>query len=160
MNIQFEICRRAFSQAPDTEHQRISLRLAAALYRQLNHLGTVMAAPCNVQLSQSEIVQPDILFIRKERIGIISELHVQGSPDLIVEIVSQFSGEQDVAVKRRIYSRFGVKECWIVSQLEQAVEIWAWCEIGYILAGQYRKSKILRSPFWTSLRIPLSEIFV
>jgi len=33
-------------------------------------------------------VQPDIIFIGKEREGIITEKNVQGAPDLIIEILS------------------------------------------------------------------------
>ncbi len=145
--------------APDTLHQRISIRLSAALLRQLDDFGTVLEAPCDVRLSRQDIVQPDILFIRKERNGIIGERHIQGSPDLIIEILSQNTRKKDLAVKRSLYSRFGVQEYWIVDPDHGTVEVLAWCEIGYVLAGVYSKSGNLSSPFLPGLKVPLSEIF-
>ena len=44
-------------------------------------------APCDVVLSQENIVQPDIFFICKEREHIVTEGNIRGAPDLVVEII-------------------------------------------------------------------------
>ncbi len=48
-----------------------------------NNLGEVFYAPYDVYLDEENVVQPDILFISKERLHIIGEKNVQGAPDLV-----------------------------------------------------------------------------
>jgi Uma2 family endonuclease len=146
--------------APDTKHQRISIALSAALFQRLRSLGTVLEAPCDVLLSHEDIIQPDILFVLKERNGIVGKFNIQGAPDLVVEILSQAARTKDLEAKRKIYSRFGVQECWIVDAEMEIIEVQVWSEIGYITAGLYRKHAKLCSPLLPSLILPLSEIFI
>lgn len=145
--------------APSIKHQRFSIRLSAALLRQLDNSGTVLAAPCDVLLSREDIVQPDIIFIRKNRSGIIGELNIQGSPDLVVEIISPDTRERDVKAKRKIYSKFDIQEYWIVDPEKEIIEVLVWSEIGYVTAGIYNKSGRLCSPLLPNLKLQLSEIF-
>jgi Uma2 family endonuclease len=151
-----DLCRVA---APDTKHQRISIALSAALFQRLNSLGTVLEAPCDVLLSHEDIIQPDILFVLKERNGIVGEFNIQGAPDLVVEILSQAERAKGLEAKRKIYSRFGVQECWIVDPEMEIIEVLVWSEIGYITTGVYRKPAKLCSPLLPSFILPLSEIF-
>jgi Uma2 family endonuclease len=147
------------AQVPDDRRRRVSVLLAADLLQRLDKLGTVLQAPCDVQLSHRDIVQPDILFIRKERYGIIGERSVHGSPDMIVEILSPVLCRKDLEAKRRLYSRFGVQEYWIVDPAKETIEVSAWCEIGYVQTGVYKKSGKLHSPLLPCVKFPLSEIF-
>ena len=145
--------------APGTKHQRLSTILSAFLLKQLCRLGTVLAAPCDVLLSHEDIAQPDILFVRKERCGIIGEQNIQGSPDLIVEILSRSTREKDLSAKRKVYSKFGVREYWIIDPEKETIEVLVWSEIGYISVGNYGRLAKLCSPLLSGVRIPLSNIF-
>ena len=145
--------------APGTKHQRLLINLSALLLIKLRRLGTVLQAPFDVLLSHEDIVQPDILFVRKERSGIIGELNIQGSPDLVVEILSPVTRERDLGAKRKIYFKFGVQEYWIVDPEAETIDVLVWSEIGYISAGVYKKAARLYSPLLPSLKIHLSEIF-
>ena len=51
--------------APTTSHQRISRNLAVALHAHVSDrsLGEVLLAPCDVVLTETDVVQPDILFV-------------------------------------------------------------------------------------------------
>ena len=44
--------------------------------------------PFDVVLSDTDVVQPDLLFVSNERAAIITADNVQGAPDLVVEILS------------------------------------------------------------------------
>jgi Uma2 family endonuclease len=145
--------------APGIIHQRLSLALSSALFQQLSGFGTVLEAPCDVLLSGEDIVQPDILFVRKERKGIIGELNIQGSPDLIVEILSPGTRERDLKTKRKIYSKFGILEYWIVDPEAETVEVLVWSEIGYVKAGLYAKWGRISSPLLPNLQVALAEVF-
>jgi Uma2 family endonuclease len=122
-------------------------------------LGDILEAPFDVVLSQENVVQPDILFVRKERTGVIGELNLRGVPDLIIEILSEGSRRKDLEVKRKIYARFGVQEFWVVDPETSTVEVLVWSELGYVSAGLYRRSDRLSSPLLAGLNLPLSEVF-
>ena len=76
--------------APNTKHQRILLRLGRELSRlvQEHELGEVFVAPLDVVLSDTDVVQPDVLFISRAREDRITDANVQGAPDLVIEILS------------------------------------------------------------------------
>ena len=147
--------------APNTKHQRVSIRLVVALLQHVEQkdLGEIFHAPCDVLLSDENVVQPDILFVRKERAGIIKEANLQGAPDLVVEILSPGTRSKDLELKRKAYARFGVQEYWIVDPEADTVEVLVWNELGYVTAGVYAKADRLSSPLLPELNLPLSKIF-
>jgi Uma2 family endonuclease len=86
-----------------------------------NELGRVFHAPYDVLLSDTDVVQPDLLFISKEREHIRTPANIQGSPDLIVEILSPSSARRDWGYKRDLYASHQVKEYWIVDPTNRVV---------------------------------------
>lgn len=144
-----------------TRHQSVSLKIAAAIlfHVESKKLGFVLQAPCNVILSRETIVQPDILFISSRRSGLIEEKILRGSPDLVVEIQSEDPHHGDLCTKRKIYSRFEVKEYWIADLRSDTIEVLLWSELGYVNAGIYHNSDRLSSPALPGFRLPLSRVF-
>ena len=69
--------------------------------------------PFDIVFSDTEVVQPDIMFISREREHIRTGANVQGAPDLVVEILSPSSVGRDWSYKRELYAKYGVKEYWI-----------------------------------------------
>ncbi len=110
--------------APNLYHQAVSKRLQYLLYTkvELADLGTMFNAPCDVQLSDHDIVQPDLLVVLKARTRIFTPTNVKGAPDLIVEILSPSSEDYDRSTKRELYRKRSVQEYWIVDPSEQSVE--------------------------------------
>ena len=84
--------------------------------------GRIYFAPCDVVLSEEDIVQPDIFFISKEREHIITERNIQGAPDLVIEIMSPFTAKLDKSLKLKLYERFEVKEYWLVNPDREEIE--------------------------------------
>jgi len=148
--------------APNIRHQRVSKRIEMALIRQVEEkgLGEILDAPCDVLLSNENVVQPDILFVRKERLAIIGEANIPGPPDLVIEILSPHTRHKDLTIKRKIYARFGIYEYWIVDPDAATVEVLTCKESGYVTAGIYRDSDQLSSPLLPDLALRLSEIFL
>jgi Uma2 family endonuclease len=149
------------SKGDGIKHQFVSLKIAAALllHAESKNLGHVLQAPCDVVLCRGHIIQPDILFIEKGRSGLIGESRLWGAPDVVIEILSQNTREKDLKTKRNIYSRFEVKEYWIVDPDPETVEVLVWSELGYATAGVFHASHRLHSPALPKLRLPLSEVF-
>src|SRR3990167_6401629 len=65
--------------SPIPKHQLISGRLEFKLrgFVKENKFGEVFYAPCDVYLDDENVVQPDILFISKNRLHIIGEKNIQ-----------------------------------------------------------------------------------
>ncbi len=147
--------------SPIPKHQLISGRLEFKLrgFVKENKFGEVFYAPCDVYLDAENVVQPDILFISKNRLHIIGEKNIQGAPDLAIEILSDYSVYRDTIQKKRLYARFGVKEYWIVIPEEKEVEVYILKGEAYQLYKTYTKVDILESPSLKGLKIGLKEIF-
>jgi Uma2 family endonuclease len=68
---------------------------------------------------------PDILFVAKERRDIIQPTHVEGAPDLVMEIVSLESLPRDWRDKYWEYETAGVQEYWVIDPLAPHAEAYA-----------------------------------
>lgn len=149
--------------APSTRHQRISMRLSAALSNHLRtpHLGQVYAAPCDVVLSDLDVVQPDLLFVSHAKASRVTAQNVQGPPDLIVEILSEATRKTDEVIKRKLYERFGVPEYWILDPELETAKVYRLTEHGYTRVAELSRESAdtLTTPLLPGLTIPLVELF-
>ncbi len=147
--------------APNIRHQRLSRKIFEFLLHQAQekNLGEVLYAPCDVVLADETIVQPDILFVCKERFDIIGKENIAGPPDLVVEILSPGTRNRDTEIKRKLYAGFGVREYWIVDPDAGTIAVLTWTEQGYTSAGIYAQSECLSSPLLPGLNLPLEDLF-
>jgi Uma2 family endonuclease len=111
------------SPSPVPLHQRVVLNLGAMLrdHVRRNRLGQVFIAPLDVILDEHNIVEPDIIFVSSARTAIVTEKNIQGSPDLLVEVLSPATAKRDTADKRNIYARCGVDHYWIVDPQTRSI---------------------------------------
>ncbi len=147
--------------APGFYHQTISMNISHPLkiFVKKNNLGTVLYAPFDVVLSEADVVQPDIIFVSRERMGLMTEKNLQGAPDLAIEILSITTKERDKLVKKRLYMDYGVREFWIVDPDKKAVEIMVLKKTGYETDGIYFIDDELTSPLLKGFRLDLKEVF-
>jgi len=147
--------------APGTYHQRISSRLEFFLYRHVQErgLGEVLHAPCDLVLSETDVVQPDIFFIAKDRLGIVGEKYVFAAPDLVVEILSEATAKRDRTIKAELYARTGVRELWIVDQWARTVEVLRGAGEEFEREALFAEDQTLTTSGQPGLEIPLREIF-
>ena len=147
--------------APFTIHQRLLIRLSVIFSNFIKEkkLGEMLVAPTDVVLAEDTVVQPDILFINKERLDIIKEAAIMDSPDLIVEIVSPSSASYDTVEKRDIYEEYGVKEYWLVFPQEKVIEVLTLENNIYREFCKGRKTGVVRSKIIVGLEVDLKEVF-
>lgn len=125
------------SPSPRTRHQQVLARLYLIVG---NHIaasggGEAFFAPLDVVFTDRNVVEPDLLFVADDQREILTETNVQGSPALVVEVVSDPRLER--VRKRDLYARFGVPEYWVVAPDADRVEV-------YRLRGDaYAKPEIL-----------------
>lgn len=149
--------------APKTKHQRISANLLERLHHHIkkNRLGQLFAAPTDVVLSALDVVQPDLVFIGAARASIITEANINGSPDLVIEILSETTRKTDEIIKRKLYERYGVKEYWIVDPELETVKVYRLIEQRYDRVAELRHETNdgLTTPLLPDLHLPLGEVF-
>jgi Uma2 family endonuclease len=61
--------------------------------------------------------EPDLVFVRNQRLAIVQPTYLDGPADLVVEIVSPESGKRDRGDKFREYEAAGIAEYWLIDPL-------------------------------------------
>ena len=150
--------------APRIAHQRLlgSLYTHLSAFLRPNDLGEVFMSPTDVVFTDSDTVQPDLVFVSAERAHIVTPENIQGPPDLVVEILSPSTASRDWTDKLRLYAEHGVREYWVASVEVSQERVWvlALGENGrYVVAGVYGKEDTLASPILPGFALDLSEVF-
>ncbi|MEW6227312.1 MAG: Uma2 family endonuclease, partial [Bacillota bacterium] len=152
--------------SPSVSHQQVSKRLQRALMEWIEDrgLGEVYDAPLDVVLSKYDVVQPDLLYVSRDRLGIIREANIWGPPDLVVEILSPGTARWDQEVKRQLYAKFGVREFWLVDPVGRTIEV-ATLERGESATLQftalqvYAPGSTLMSPLLPGFTLDIEALF-
>ena len=150
--------------SPNMAHQGNQARLGSRMFMfsEDNDLGRVFFSSTDVVLSDdsgTDVVQPDILFISKEREDIITDANVQGAPDLVVEILSPSTSRRDWKYKRELYARYGVKEYWIIDPANRIVTVMLLKEGVLEIGGAFVEGDTLVSAALEGFEVGVSEIF-
>jgi Uma2 family endonuclease len=149
------------SPAPFTIHQIVKGNLYFEMRKFIvdKKIGTIFDAPTDVVLSETNIVQPDILFILKDNSYIITDANIKGVPDLVVEVISPSTGYYDLTSKKDIYEKFGVREYWIVDPKKQRIEIYENTGQKFELNQRAEKEGKITSQVLKGLQLSLKKIF-
>ena len=111
-------------------------------------------------LSDTDVVQPDLLFVSKERAHLLSGGdNVRGAPDLVVEILSPATAERDRGYKRALYAKHGVAEYWLVDPASESVSIHRLRNGELVVVQTFAKGHTLRSPLLAGFALELDEVF-
>ena len=147
--------------APKVTHQRGSRKIGTPLniFVEENDLGEVFYAPTDVVLSNTDVVQPDILFVSKERSYIITEDNIRGAPDLVVEVLSPSTAQRDRTLKRTLYALHGVPEYWQADTDAKNVLVLTLVNGEYKVAGIYGEGQTLVSPLLPGFSLEIDRIF-
>jgi Uma2 family endonuclease len=120
--------------APGTPHQRLVGRVCRLLQQHVEErqLGEVFVSPVDCILSDTTIVQPDLVYVESARSSLVSLHGIEGPPTLAVEILSRSTAQIDRGAKLQLYARHGISHYWIVDPDERRIE-------GYVLTeGVFR----------------------
>ena len=147
--------------SPSAAHQRASIALGSRMFMfaEDRDLGWVLSAPFDVVLSDTDVVQPDLLFVSKEREEIITPDNIRGAPDLVVEILSPSSASRDWSDKLNLYSKHGVKEYWIVDPANRVVWLMLLRGGALEIAGTYGIGDTVSSSVLAGFSVKVDDIF-
>jgi Uma2 family endonuclease len=147
--------------SPTTTHQEIAgnLFLLLTVFVGQMALGRVFIAPLDVVLSDTSVVQPDVLFISSQREHIIMEDNIQEAPDLVVEVLSPSTASRDWRTKLDLYAQHGVREYWVVDPDGQRVWVMAGTDGTLTELANYGRGDTLTSPTLTGFTANLDQVF-
>lgn len=148
------------SPSPSRAHQKVVTRLVYYLldFVMKHQLGEVYVAPFDVVFSRFDVVEPDVLYVSNARAEILTAANVQGSPDLVVEVLSDSTEKIDRTTKLKLYARFGVREYWIVDPVSCSAEIYRATEAGLELARTLTAEDNLDSPLFPGFALALQKL--
>lgn len=150
--------------APIPRHQFVVNTLQEILgpFVKSHHLGRVVSSPIDVVFSDTDVVQPDLLFIAAGRLEIIGDAAIEGAPDLVVEVLSESTRARDEIYKRRLYERFGVGEYWVADPELRSVKVYRTGTDGLfrrVSELSVEAGDELASPLLPGLTVPLGDLF-
>ena len=148
----------------NTRHQRISGRLYLLIgnWLQEHPVGQLFYAPFDVVFSNIDVVEPDLLYMSNERAAeVLTEEHVRGVPELVIEIASPGTRRRDETLKRRLYERSGVTEYWVVDPDVDVVRAYRRSGEGFARPVELsaEAGDVLTTALLPGLEIPLARVF-
>ncbi len=105
-----------------------------------------------------QVPEPDIVIILAQSRDIVGGSRVEGTPDIVVEILSG-DRNRDLIRKRQIYAEAGVTEYWSIDPRNDTVTQLELRGGVYVERAVLGPGDVLTTPLLPELVIPLSEIF-
>ena len=147
------------SPSPRPSHQKIVFHFARLLedFVIARQLGIVHISPCDVVLSQSRVVQPDVIFISQAKEG-ITQNQIRGVPDLVVEVISEGSWRRDRIDKKALYEQYGLPEYWIIDPETRAIEVFVLDQGAYHLHCRASDDEPANSKLLSGFALSFSQL--
>ena len=92
--------------------------------------------------STEDVFHPDLVYVAEERLNICTDEGIEGTPDVICEVVSPTTERYDRYTKIEAFRRAGVPHLWLLDPQPPVILE------EYVLEadGRYRQNAIVRSP--------------
>lgn len=101
--------------APSRPHQEVLVQLTLLVGNLVaaTKSGRAYFSPVDVRFSAHDLVQPDLIYIRRERLHLYRGHIMDGPPDLVMEVISPSNRGYDLTEKARLYEKYAVPEYWV-----------------------------------------------
>ena len=147
------------SASPARRHQAAVARLVGALLAYARtHGGEVIPGPFDVYISERDVLQPDLIFVRGEHLDRLEERFIRQAPDLVVEVSSPSTRTLDLTTKKALYERVGVPEYWYVDLEAERVELYRAGPGGFGSPSIVGRGGSLTPPHLPGFRIAVDEV--
>lgn len=145
---------------PSTGHQRAAFRVALLLNQLIadRDAGEVFIAPTGLRLSETTVLEPDVMLVLDEDACTVEPAYVDGTPSLVVEVLSPGTVKRDTTEKRRIYENARVRELWFVDPTRQTLTILSLIDQRFVASGPFSRDDQPRSAILDTL-IDVGSLF-
>lgn len=124
-----------------------------------NATGRVFFAPLPVRLWSAKYREPDVVYLRPERIrNLFSQ---PNGADLVIEVVSEGpeNRQRDLVTKRHEYAQAGVAEYWIVDPEERRITVLTLDGPAYREHGVFANSDRATSVLLPGFAVAVADVF-
>ncbi|MDC3412231.1 Uma2 family endonuclease [Aquibacillus sp. 3ASR75-11] len=149
----------AMTTAPHPIHQLISQEMAVLLKKSCKQEYITFTAPVDVILSNTEVRQPDLIMVHRNRIEMITHRGIEGTPDLIAEVLSPSSIKRDRVSKQTTYAKYAIPEYWIIDPIHQSLEQYVLEGKRYNLQEVYMEKQTVQSQHLACASFSMFDIF-
>ena len=116
------------SPSANIKHNRIvgNLVMTIGTYAHTHKAGYVFTDNLDIHFPDGNLFRPDFCFIAAANGKIVLDNKygtIHGVPDMVAEIFSRSTMQNDVGIKKDAYERNGVKEYWIIDPWRETVEV-------------------------------------
>ncbi|MEI8383665.1 MAG: Uma2 family endonuclease [Planctomycetota bacterium] len=127
-------------------------------------LGKVMRAPLPIRLWDGQMREPDVLFLRPDRLQKLAEAGNRAQPDgadLVMEVVSPGAQnrDRDLEVKRQEYAKAGIAEYWIVDPELRTITVLELAGDAYLVAGECQPNQLATSTLLPGFTVSVDQVF-
>mgnify|MGYP001945688081 CR=1 FL=1 len=147
------------SPSPSTIHQLVNAGLFKMLHENCTSDYYIFYAPIDVILSPYDVRQPDIVLVHRNRTDILSKRGIEGTPDLVIEIISPSSLKRDKVDKIKTYAQFYIPEYWIVDPNSETLEQYVLKDERFEIVNIFQNDETVTSPNINCVSFKVNEIF-
>ena len=105
-----------------------------------NKCGYVFPDNVDVHFPDGNLFRPDLTVITAENKKILNwKGAIRGVPDMVVEVLSRSTKNNDLTIKKDIYESNGVKEYWIVDPWVKSVTVYILRDGKFVFDNEYFK---------------------
>jgi Uma2 family endonuclease len=148
----------AMTPGPNALHQFVVQEIEHLMRQNCSRDFIVLSAPIDLILAETEVRQPDLIMIRRDRLSIITKRGIEGPPDLVVEVLSPFSAKRDRQQKLLAYAKYHIPEYWIVDINNELLEQYLLTDKQYNLFEVYKENEPVHSEQLTCISFTMREI--
>jgi len=149
--------------SPSVTHQAVLMEMSIQFGNWLKGKPCqVFASPLDVRLfpkkdkSDNTVVQPDLLVVCDK--NKIARNSIDGSPDLVIEIVSPSNTHSELFLKFQYYLEAGVREYWVIDPETKKVQVHIY-ENGHYISTIYKDNVTIPVTILPGLEIALENLW-
>lgn len=151
--------------SPNIGHQEILGRLYLIFNEYFNGKKCrVFLAPFDVHLRKKgmktpDVVQPDVVVICDLEDNVTEKGRYMGTPDLVIEILSDSTRKKDMLDKLNSYMLSTVKEYWIVDSKQESIIIYSFENNEIARIKVFERGGVAQSRIFAGLTVNVDELY-
>src|SRR5919109_3967112 len=144
---------------PHLRHAAVIGKLCAQVYPAVRDVGGMLLVEPGIVWSDEaeDNVAPDLAIVLPDRLHLATGRALAGTPNIVMEVVSEDSIEIDYVKKRALYARTAAQEYWIIDWLRQLVEVWTFTEQAARVVT-YTSGQTIPTPLIPSVSVSVEQL--
>src|SRR6266850_6007355 len=134
------------------------IRLITTYFTVTGEQGTLYVPRAAIWTSRNTYLEPDLFYVSAETESRLEPNH-RTTADMVVEVISPGSAIYDRNTKADTYAALGVRELWLIDEVEETVEVRVIDGERYGVGAAFEKGEELRSVILPELAFAVARIF-